>query len=491
MFSIQERGEEMVRTEKMDANKKFGFYFISLVASIVILIKMLFQGDVNVFLPFLYAIYVFTTVMYIDRKIKSWVSLDSIFIILSFVYFPIKLLFIGTEFSLPFYSVDFYSPRFEITNDYLTIGFAYFLAGYLSFLLVYNFSNPKIIKTKSEPRYHLRRLFLVAIITVIAEFLFRKIFSVGVPGYQTATIPHAGYIFYPLMYGAILLSNLFFYESLRISSSKYIKLSATIILLRSFFMALLGWKSGVLYGLLYLISIYYYHRISSSDIKNKTFTPKGKIMIIVGLLIVVMIFPVITNYREYSSLNDNFSLNGLISSFSSTMLSTDLFDSIYQIVRRTQGLDNLAAIITYDLQNGINESVNVLDNIIDPTSLRPEIFHTFYVLGVDPRYVTQNAPTGWGALYIYGGAVGIIIGMGLFGWLSKIINKNFVSLTGKNGRRIILYVVFITNIFIPVIFEGTIIHHMRKNLTMLFFMYFVTIYILSPFITYRVRSYKS
>jgi len=124
-------------------------------------------------------------------------------------------------------------------------------------------------------------------------------------------------------------------------------------------------------------------------------------------------------------------------------------------------LDNLVPIVGY-FQQGMGghwtSPPSFFANLFG-TGIQPEQFYTWYILGVNPNIITTNAPTGWGALYIWGGIIGVAIGMIIIGMLSKLLYLTFLSNVRRDGRWIVFYTVFMVNIFWPVVFEGTIWKH--------------------------------
>jgi hypothetical protein len=147
---------------------------------------------------------------------------------------------------------------------------------------------------------------------------------------------------------------------------------------------------------------------------------------------------------------------------------------------RISYLSNLVAITTYFQQNLKRdfEIPSFFLNLLN-IGIYPEEYYTWYILGVSPNIITTNAPTGWGALYIYGGVLGVLIGMILFGMLSKFLYLTFIANIYRDGRWIIFYAIFMDKIFLPVVFEGTIINYFKKNFVALLFVYAFFIFMLN------------
>jgi hypothetical protein len=146
--------------------------------------------------------------------------------------------------------------------------------------------------------------------------------------------------------------------------------------------------------------------------------------------------------------------------------------------RRFTGMNNLLPIVAYFQQN-IEEAAKSPSFLLNlfRIDINPEQFYTWYILGVNPNIVTTNAPTGWGALYIYGGISSVIIGMLIIGIASKFLYLTFLINLKKDGRWIVFYAIFINNIFLPVVFEGTMLKY--KDFIALLTVYIFSILILN------------
>jgi len=144
-------------------------------------------------------------------------------------------------------------------------------------------------------------------------------------------------------------------------------------------------------------------------------------------------------------------------------------------------LDNLVPIVGY-FQQGMGghwtSPPSFFANLFG-TGIQPEQFYTWYILGVNPNIITTNAPTGWGALYIWGGIIGVAIGMIIIGMLSKLLYLTILANIHRDGRWIVFYVIFMVQIFLPMVFEGTMLNYFKKNFIALFVVYSFFIFIVT------------
>jgi len=212
-------------------------------------------------------------------------------------------------------------------------------------------------------------------------------------------------------------------------------------------------------------------------------------MVVILFILFVLFYSVIGYYRAvflitqgqanitsfFSILDRN--INVVIPSFSEILKAMQ---------NRISYFSNLVAITAYFQQNLTRGFVtpSFFLNLLN-IGIYPEQYYTWYILGVSPNIITTNAPTGWGALYIYGGIFGVLLGMILFGMLSKFLYFTFIANIYRDGRWIVFYAIFMDKIFLPVVFEGTMINYFKKNFIALLVMY--SIFIIFYYIYYQQR----
>lgn len=454
-----------------------------ILVSFLSLISLLWATDISLNLPFLYAIYIIVT-LYVLRFAKVDIfSPLMFFIFFSFLGFGLQLPILSIVPNSVFFINPFYHPNFEYSNYALAFAFFVFLIGYIGFIVGFNMVKRSVKLTVSERLVHPLGIDIVAVILILASFYFRSRYNVGVPGYYAGSIKHAGYLYYPLMYGSLIATSLTLYSAIIRNSVFYTILGVLLFCLYALLGAVLGWKGDFILAIIIILMIYYYvdrYRLQniSKDIRHLI-----TIMMVVLFILFVLFYSVIGYYRTVLLINQsqtditsfvsilNKNINAVMSSFSETLNA---------VQNRISYLSNLVAITTYFQQNLKRdfEIPSFFLNLLN-IGIYPEEYYTWYILGVSPNIITTNAPTGWGALYIYGGVLGVLIGMILFGMLSKFLYLTFIANIYRDGRWIIFYAIFMDKIFLPVVFEGTIINYFKKNFVALLFVYAFFIFMLN------------
>lgn len=459
--------------------RKLGIILFILV-SLVSLISLLWATDISLSLPFLYAIYIIVT-LYVLRFAKVDIFSPLMFFVLfSFLGFGLQLPILSIVPNSVFYLNSSYHPNFEHSNYALAFAFYVFLVGYIGFIVGFNMIKRSVKLTISERLVHPLGIAIVAVILTIASFYFRSLYRVVVPGSYAALIQHAGYIYYPLMYGSLIATSLTLYSAIIRNSVFYTMLGVLLFLLHALLGAVLGWKGDFIFAFLIILMIYYYvdrYRLGniSKDIRRLI-----KIMIVILFILFVLFYSVVGSYRTFFIINQsqtnialfvsvlNKNLNAVMQNFSEILTAMQ---------NRVSYFGNLVAITTYFQQNIVrgSEIPSFFLNLLN-IGIPPEQYYTVYILGVN---LGLNAPTGWGALYIYGGVLGVLIGMIFFGMMCKFLYLTFIANISRDGRWIIFYVIFMSKIFLNVIFEGTLINHFKKNFVALLFVYAFFIFMLS------------
>ena len=424
------------------------------------IISFLWASNPSVSIPFLYALYGAITI-YVLRFAKADIFSPLIFFLFfSFLGFGLKLPLLSLFPEWAFFANPFYNPRFSYNASAISSAFVVFLVGYVAFIIGFNVVKRGIKVGVSERASHPLILAMLSAILITASFYFRSQYLVGVPGYNVAIIEHAGYVYYPLLYGAIITTGLTFYLALTQGSVFYVIAALILFGGSAFAEILLGWKGGAVKFGLIMLMIYYYvsrYRLRNISARIKHWVVAAFLLMVVGT---VVLYPIAAQYR-YAVLMPS----GKVSmwAFGDIIKGTSLniFQTLNLAIKRASGLDNLVPIVAYFQSNvgeTLNEAPSFFANLFD-MDIQPEQFYTWYILGVNPNIITTNAPTGWGVLYIWGGIIGVVIGMIIIGMLSKLLYLTFLSNVRRDGRWIVFYTVFMVNIFWPVVFEGTIWKH--------------------------------
>lgn len=451
-----------------------------ILASLAGIIGFFFASDLAISIPFLYILYIGITICVLRFAKVDLFSPLMWFIFFSFLGFGLKLPLLGINPRLAFFANPFYSPRFSYNAAAISSAFSVFMVGYIAFIMGFSIVKRGIKVGIRERSTHPLGLTVLSIILILASFYFRSQYLVGVPGFNVALIKHAGYIYYPLLYGAIIATGLAFYAALTRGSIFYTVIGLTLFGLYALSEMLLGWKGGTIHTALIMAIIYYYvsrYQARSMNFRVRRWVGGVFLLMILGT---VILYPVVLQYRN-AILMPSGQVN--IGSFRDVIKFTgsNILQTLNSLIRRASGLDNLVAITAYFQQGmGVNSASppSFFANLFG-IGIPPEQFYTWHVLGVNPNIITTNAPTSWGALYIYGGVISVVLGMFFIGMLSKLLYVTLLSNIGRDGRWIVYYAIFMVNIFWPVVFEGTMLNYFKKNFIALSVVYLVCIFVLN------------
>jgi len=470
---------EVIQNLKLRKWAIAGFVSISLAG----IISFFWISNLSIVTPLLYAIYILIT-LYILRFAKVDIfSPLMFFIFLSFLGFGFSLSYLSNFPDRFFFINPFYTYNFKYDSCTMALAFMVFLIGYISYIFGFNIVKRGIKLSIRERKTNIYILIILGFILIISSYLFRSRYHVGVPGYYTASIPHAGYIYYPLMYSSLIITSLVLYSALRKNSTFYTIAGLSLFGLDAVLKSILGWKGGSVQAIIIILLIYYYISRYSQQSISKNIKSSIIIMILILIIFLFLIYPIVTYYRSMVLIGGGQAnlLNFITIFEKSRDLSGSIFlKSLSKMQGRIPGINNLLPIVAYFQQN-IGETIKTPSFFLNllKIDINPEQYYTWFVLGVNPNIVTTNAPTGWGALYIYGGIASVIIGMFIFGTISKFLYLTFLINLKRDGRWIVFYAIFICYIFIPVVFSGTIINYCRKNLLALIIMYGSIIFILN------------
>lgn len=466
--------------------RKWGSILFILV-SFANLISLLWATDISLSLPFLYAIYIIVTLYILRFEKVDIFSPLMFFVFFSFLGFGLKLPLLSLFPDTAYFASDpsYYHYNFRYNSAAITYAFVVFLVGYVAFIIGSNTIKKGLRIRIYERSSHPLGLAILSVILIIASFYFRAQYHVGVPGYYAGSIEHAGYIYYPLMYGSLIATCLMFYSALIRKSAIYTLIGLSLFVLSALLAALLGWKGGSALSILCIILIYYYVNRHKQNVGRKI---HRRIMFF--LLLLVLLFVLLYQFISYYRTVELASHSGVsLSRFYSDLQKFGnernvdsgkvVSSALLTLLNRSSGLDNLVGITAYFQDRG--ESIHSPFFFLSLLSenIQPEKFYTWYIMGNNPNAPTTFAPTGCGSLYICGGIIGVIMGMIFLGILSKLLYLTFMSNICRDGRWIIFYTIFMTNIFSPVVFEGTMIDYFRKNFVALLFVYAFFIFMLN------------
>jgi len=451
-----------------------------ILASLAGIIGSFFASDLAISIPFLYILYIGITIYVLRFAKVDLFSPLMWFIFFSCLGFGLKLPLLGINPGLAFFANPFYSPRFSYNAAAISSAFSVFMVGYIAFIMGFSIVKRGIKVGIRERSTHPLGLAVLSIILILASFYFRSQYLVGVPGFNVALIKHAGYIYYPLLYAAIIATGLTFYAALTRGSIFYTVIGLILFGLYALSEMLLGWKGGTIHTALIMAIIYYYvsrYRVRSMNFRVKRWVVGVFLSMIVAT---VILYPVVLQYR-HASLMSSGQID--IGAFRDVIKASgwNFLQTLNSLIRRASGLDNLTAIVAYFQKSmGVNlaSPPSFFENLFG-IGIAPEQFYTWHVLGVNPNIITTNAPTSWGALYIYGGVIGVVLGMLIIGMLSKFLYLTFLSNIHRDGKWIVFYAIIINNFFWPVVFEGTMLSYLKKHFIALLVIYLLFVFVLN------------
>lgn len=461
----------------------------------MILKKSSFNYYVLCSLYFIYFIYIciandlnysFVSIPVVGLFVHLWINSTNkvsplslfllIFIVTYLILLPIHVL----NSSLAYYMHDFYNPVIDISMNHLDLSFLLSSFALLTFIFGYSLPVPKMKIYNLEKTFkNYKKLSVLSSVFVVASFLFRFFSHVGMAGYSEATIPYAGYLYYPLFYISVILltSTIFVFFKESAEQNKRLNLFWLLIPVSIYVIThiLLGWKSAILIVTIILVLNYY---IISKLYSNFLFYKKNiKFFIFLVVLITLPLFIIIPIYRGImmdQNIEITFSLilhiiNLFIDNFSLNTLLTVFF----HILDRFGGITFFVPSVAF-VENYQAPYISIVEILFDSESLNPENFLTTAILGVNPDIPTTNAPTIFGALLLHGGYIGLFIYIFIIGYVFK-----FIYTTLFFNKMYIFYSVFIVFIFLPVVMEGTLVNYTKKNLISLIVVYsFITLLVL-------------
>lgn len=465
--------------------RKWGMVLLIFV-SVASLICMLRATDIPLSLPLLYGIYIIITLYILQFAKVDIFSPLMFFVLFSFLGFGLQLpILIISPNSVFFLNPSFsFHPNFEYSNVTLSFAFYVFLIGYIAFIVGFTIVKRSVKLRISANTVRPIVIATLSMILIIASFYFRSRYNIRVPWSFVSSIKHAGYIYYPLMYGSLVATSLTLYFGIMRNSVFYTVLGLLLFCLYALLGAVLGWKGSFVLPIMIIVMSYYYiDRYRLQHISKNVGRSIG-IVTVTLVIVFALLYTVIGSYRTVVLIGQG---KANVSSLVSSILSRNigpimsrLPETLNAIRTRVSYLDNLVAITTYFQQNSPEnfESPAFLSNLLRIGTL-PEEYYTRNILGVSPTLVTTNAPTGWGTLYIYGRVFGVLIGMMFFGIVCKLLYLTSIGNISRDGRWIVFYGIFMGNIFLNVIFEGTIVGYFDTNFVALLFVYAFFIFVLN------------
>lgn len=426
---------------------------------------------------FYFLLYIlFTAFIFWRFEIKLY-SIVVFFTLFSFVGYGIQGLILYHYPQYSFVAFGSYGIDYQQVIPFYPSAFLTFLLGYAAFIIGFlAFRNRKInlpaIQATPDSFY---LLFFAFLLSNWTSFQFRNHFKAGVVGFPEATAKFANYVYYSLNYLALILLCVLFYKALRSQKRSFILLAVFSGINYSAAILLLGWKSGIIYTIVIFIHIFLVYKGLNPGEKR---TRYGYLASFVLLFVIIsyLSFSIIPAYRyTYLGKKKEISVEGIMDLAVESVSNTEaLKKPASRIFNRIRGLNSLVTIVSSHEQLQ-DRPISLFHNMFFRGSSQPETYFGTDILkikGDDVRTgVLTEAPTGWGAFYIYYGNPGVIFGFLVFGILSALFENTLIHFIRQSYDYIGLYSIWYVVIFSSVMFEGTVFFFLKRHFGSLIFVF--------------------
>jgi len=412
-------------------------------------------------------------------KVKNYSSPLFIFILFSWVGFGFKLPFILSNQDIAFFQEGYYY-NFFYNPSYYKSAFMVFLIGYFAFYLGYQVIKNKQWNLKNRMRINKLpkplTLTIAAFVLITIGIYVRARFNIAVPGLR-ALIELSGYIYYIIDYSALILVGFQFFIAFKTQSITYLMLSYLSLLYYGISESILGWKGGWFQALLPVVLLGY------CLWKQKICLFKGKFLILAAIIMLmilslnIFLFPAIASYRNIFIKQGSINPGALFQSIKEK--DKDDASNMEMIFKRFSGIDNLFAVIAFfnsQDHDFVTNDFYLLANRNDKVSAVQ--YFTWNILGGSREVISANAPTIWGVLYMYGGILFVALGLFAIGIVSKYIYIGSLPHLEDDVGFIVLYVLFISKVFLNIVFEGNMLSAVKS---------FIALYLVYNFLIFIFR----
>lgn len=364
-------------------------------------------------------------VKYVKRPF-DFVDPIVIFMILSLIAYQIKYYICDVNPSLLFFFNDS-NVNFQYEKaDYLTtiiyqfIGWIGFIAGYLmisSKIRFFNYNN--VVRKIKKP--NLSNILIVNILFSVIAFIVQYKYKIGLLLEESPilTMKLTGIIFYFFIFGSGFLFLLYINSAVRSNERLHIVASFTMLFISTFLSVMSFSKAGFLSTFIILL-------IMAVLLKEDGKIPAYiKLSAIAALLLFLALFPVIQLYRFSgleSGIERGFKMFPLLIKVITDNFSYDLISTGFiAVFQRIPGFDVLLPIVAYGKNEHLLSMADFIKYLMGSETSDYANFFKIEIMGVSPMNPTGFEITLLGFLYIYFGAVGIAVGMFLWGILNKIL----------------------------------------------------------------------
>lgn len=467
---------------------------IIVIIEILVFFYGLFTFNSSDFLPYaLFSIYMILVLSYSIQKSLNIYDPRDLFLFMTLLGFGIGYpFFYHNPTKLYFFNDSAYSTSFNFEKSDLNTSFILFIFSAVFFYLG-TFLKIKIPIIRINLKVsNVKTISILSLIIVSLFSFFRLYYKINLPGYNEIAFPFVGYIYNPGIYLVNILIVFCVFLGFKSLNFHNILLSLIPGLVNGFALGVMGIKSGLIFNFIMILVLFQMLKNGGLNFNSKLKFSLSVISVL-ALVIIYIVYSFIGYYRlvlmvndyNVSQINFNDLVMGFLNSFNDINDSFGDYDN-FAIFKRISGINYLVPIVSFFKQSFLNADVSLIRNIFDAYSINPEMYLTNTILGVPKSVISTNAPGGIGAFYIYGGFLYCAVGMFLLGFLIM----NLYLFTWKNILHsdflLVLYTIFLVQIFLPVTFEGTIINFLKTNIPS-FIIALALFYIFLKFINFFQR----
>lgn len=365
-----------------------------------------------------------------------------------------------------YYQIDFIRdvlPQMPKAFNVFLLGYICFIVGYLLI------GNRRInIKFNTTIQYNIIYIIISFLIANWFSFLFRLHYKAAVAKVMSATHNFANYLWYSFHYFSLILLAILLYLALNKKKNFWFWIAIICGLNFGVSQIFLGWKSGIVWFGLILFHTFFYMKYKSGMIKPK-------ITLIISILIVAVFvflsFRIVPIYRSkiifWKEEKNIEMIIQVVKPLFFKPVSIDEIKYYSQIaMNRLTGINSLSPIVAHSKAED-EPQLSVLSNIFQRNSYHPEIFYGQYVIkdaGVTAESgPTTHAPTGIGVFYMYGGAIGVAIGLFIIGGLARLFETTVQHFQDQSTEFGALNTIVYAVIFPAVVFEGTVFFFLKRH----------------------------
>lgn len=415
-----------------------GYFF----AFSLCLLSFLLYDDVKIGLFLLLVSFIIFTVLIIKTlKYSGLLSPISMFVIYSFIAYPIMMLYYLIDPTKTFFAgmpIRFDYPRYE--DFYFT--FLYFLIGYIAFIggFIGIKGKPKkiICPSADVSRFdanikilpNLNILMIISLILLFAGFFLRFKLHIGLLfGHAYGDAPILGYNIVGITYFLFIHSNIFLlpiylYTSIKKNNRIHSIIAFSLLVILAIFDTISLSKAGFIYFLFICTIVYILLGDSRKNISRTAVAIVGLSVI----LVIIIMFPMVRYLREISLAAGVIGLDAITMGlhnikFNDLLNNINIGESLIALLSRIFiGFDQQLPVIAYGRQHGLLNWNDLFEYLLGNYAKGYHYWYFVDITGFGEELLgkTQHAGNLIGFLYAYFNWAGIFIGMLLWGKFNRL-----------------------------------------------------------------------